>query len=126
MLLVFVQKRHLFPFFDLAYQGYATGDVNQDAFAVRQFAQDGHQMVLTQSYAKNMGLYGKRAGEQDPTVGVGEDVCANVLWFFSPMYRILLWYKAMSVLPSSLHLLSCCVVHRSCCHSLLGLLSHLS
>lgn len=46
----------------MAYQGFASGDVNQDAFAVRQFVKDGHQIALAQSYAKNMGLYGERAG----------------------------------------------------------------
>ncbi|KAK7791952.1 hypothetical protein R5R35_002439 [Gryllus longicercus] len=57
-----VKKKNLFPFFDMAYQGFASGDVTRDAFAVREFVKDGHQIVLTQSYAKNMGLYGERAG----------------------------------------------------------------
>lgn len=57
-----IKKRNLFPFFDMAYQGFASGDVNKDAFAVRAFLQDGHQIALAQSYAKNMGLYGERAG----------------------------------------------------------------
>lgn len=39
---------------------FFAGDVDGDAFAVRQFIADGHQIALTQSYAKNMGLYGKR------------------------------------------------------------------
>jgi len=38
------------------------GDVDGDAFAVRQFLNDGHNICLAQSYAKNMGLYGQRAG----------------------------------------------------------------
>ena len=42
----------------MAYQGFATGDVDGDAFAVRQFINDGHQIALCQSFAKNMGLYG--------------------------------------------------------------------
>lgn len=57
-----VKKRNLFPFFDMAYQGFASGDVAKDAFAVRAFLKDGHQIALAQSYAKNMGLYGERAG----------------------------------------------------------------
>lgn len=57
-----IKKRNLYPFFDLAYQGFASGDINKDAFAVRQFAKDGHQFALAQSYAKNMGLYGERVG----------------------------------------------------------------
>lgn len=57
-----MKKRNLFPFFDMAYQGFASGDVAKDAFAVRAFLKDGHQIALAQSYAKNMGLYGERVG----------------------------------------------------------------
>lgn len=57
-----VKKRNLYPFFDMAYQGFASGNVDKDAFAVRLFAKDGHQFCLAQSYAKNMGLYGERVG----------------------------------------------------------------
>lgn len=46
----------------MAYQGFATGDLNNDAQAVRLFAKDGHSFALAQSYAKNMGLYGQRVG----------------------------------------------------------------
>lgn len=57
-----VKKRNLLPFIDIAYQGFATGNIDNDAFSVRQFAKDGHQMLVTQSYSKNMGLYGERVG----------------------------------------------------------------
>jgi len=57
-----IKKRNLYVFFDMAYQGFASGDVDHDAFAVRQFLKDGHNICLSQSYAKNMGLYGERAG----------------------------------------------------------------
>lgn len=57
-----IKKRQLFPFFDMAYQGFASGDVAKDAFAVRLFLKEGHQVALAQSFAKNMGLYGERAG----------------------------------------------------------------
>lgn len=57
-----IKKKNLFPFFDMAYQGFASGSVDKDAFAVRLFLKDGHQIALAQSYAKNMGLYGERAG----------------------------------------------------------------
>jgi aspartate aminotransferase len=46
----------------MAYQGFATGDIDRDASAVRQFIDDGHQIALAQSFAKNMGLYGERVG----------------------------------------------------------------
>lgn len=57
-----IRKKKLFPFFDMAYQGFATGDVTNDAYAVRHFADEGHEMILCQSFAKNMGLYGERIG----------------------------------------------------------------
>lgn len=43
----------------MAYQGFASGDIDRDAYAVRYFLKDNHQMALAQSFAKNMGLYGK-------------------------------------------------------------------
>jgi aspartate aminotransferase len=51
-----------FPFFDMAYQGFASGDTNKDAFALRHFIKEGLRPVLCQSFAKNMGLYGERVG----------------------------------------------------------------
>ncbi|GJE86060.1 aspartate aminotransferase family protein [Phanerochaete sordida] len=57
-----VKEKQLFPFFDMAYQGFASGDFTRDAFAVRHFVSEGHQVVLSQSFAKNMGLYGERVG----------------------------------------------------------------
>ncbi|KAJ4982026.1 hypothetical protein NE237_032863 [Protea cynaroides] len=51
-----------FPFFDMAYQGFASGDPERDAKAIRIFLEDGHSIGCAQSYAKNMGLYGQRIG----------------------------------------------------------------
>lgn len=51
-----------FPFFDMAYQGFASGNPERDAKAIRIFLDDGHLLGLAQSYAKNMGLYGQRVG----------------------------------------------------------------
>jgi aspartate aminotransferase len=56
------KKRQLYVFFDMAYQGFASGDINRDAHAVRYFVESGHNICLSQSYAKNMGLYGERIG----------------------------------------------------------------
>ncbi|CAF4264982.1 unnamed protein product, partial [Rotaria magnacalcarata] len=36
--------------------------IDDDAFAVRKFVEDKHNLILAQSYAKNMGLYGERVG----------------------------------------------------------------
>lgn len=57
-----IKKKNLFPFFDMAYQGFASGDVAKDAYAVRLFIKEGHKIALAQSFAKNMGLYGERIG----------------------------------------------------------------
>ena len=47
---------------DSAYQGFASGDAEADAAALRQFVDEGHSMLLSQSFAKNFGLYGERVG----------------------------------------------------------------
>ncbi|ODV89983.1 hypothetical protein CANCADRAFT_99031 [Tortispora caseinolytica NRRL Y-17796] len=57
-----VKEKNHFPFFDMAYQGFASGDTVRDAFAVRHFVKEGLQVALCQSFAKNMGLYGERVG----------------------------------------------------------------
>jgi len=56
------KKQELFVFFDMAYQGFASGCTVKDAFAVRYFLEQGHNICLAQSFAKNMGLYGERVG----------------------------------------------------------------
>ena len=55
------QKSH-FPFFDCAYQGFASGDLAKDAWAVRYFVEQGFELCIAQSFSKNLGLYGERAG----------------------------------------------------------------
>jgi len=47
---------------DCAYQGFASGDAEADAYAIRTFVEAGHSFLLAQSFAKNFGLYGERAG----------------------------------------------------------------
>lgn len=55
------QKKH-FPFFDCAYQGFASGSLSRDAWAINYFVEQGFELMIAQSYAKNFGLYGERAG----------------------------------------------------------------
>jgi len=58
-----VKEKNAIPVFDTAYQGYATGDLDKDAWSVRYFAHDlGLELMVTQSYSKNFGLYGERIG----------------------------------------------------------------
>jgi aspartate aminotransferase len=49
-------------FFDSAYQGFASGDLDRDAFAVRYFVSRGFEFMVAQSYSKNFGLYNERCG----------------------------------------------------------------
>jgi aspartate/tyrosine/aromatic aminotransferase len=53
--------KKLVPFFDFAYQGFAAG-LEEDAKAIRLFAEEGHEMVVANSFSKNFGLYAERVG----------------------------------------------------------------
>lgn len=84
-----MKKRHLLPFFDCAYQGFASGDASQDAFAIRMFIEDGHSLATVQSFSKNFGLYGQRVGAlsvvtQDP--GEADRVLSQMKMTIRPMY----------------------------------------
>ncbi|KAI0318976.1 pyridoxal phosphate-dependent transferase [Amylostereum chailletii] len=84
-----VKEKQLFPFFDMAYQGFASGSTDKDAFAVRHFISEGHQIALSQSFAKNMGLYGERAGAFSLTVADPEEkarVDSQLKIVIRPMY----------------------------------------
>ena len=58
------QQKGLIPFFDLAYQGFASGSLDEDAFAIRHFMNctPRIEFCVAQSFSKNLGLYGQRAG----------------------------------------------------------------
>ncbi|KAF2452731.1 pyridoxal phosphate-dependent transferase [Lineolata rhizophorae] len=62
-----------FPFFDCAYQGFASGSLDRDAWAVRHFVERGFELLVAQSYAKNFGLYGERAGCFHFVAGAGAE-----------------------------------------------------
>ncbi|KAL0478331.1 aspartate aminotransferase [Acrasis kona] len=57
-----IKKKNHLTFFDSAYQGFASGDLDKDAFSVRLFVDQGLELMAAQSYAKNFGLYGERIG----------------------------------------------------------------
>ncbi|KAJ5105532.1 hypothetical protein NUU61_002879 [Penicillium alfredii] len=57
-----MRERQHFPFFDTAYQGFASGDLARDAWAIRYFIAQGFELCVAQSFAKNFGLYGERTG----------------------------------------------------------------
>lgn len=57
-----VEERKLFPFFDCAYQGFASGDLERDSSSFRYFVDRGFETICAQSFAKNFGLYNERIG----------------------------------------------------------------
>jgi aromatic-amino-acid transaminase len=56
-----VRARELLPLFDFAYQGFGDG-LEEDAWAVRLFAETLPEMLITSSCSKNFGLYRERTG----------------------------------------------------------------
>lgn len=56
------QERNLFPVFDIAYQGFASGDLEKDAWPIREFLNKGLELFAAQSFSKNFGLYNERVG----------------------------------------------------------------
>jgi aspartate aminotransferase, mitochondrial len=60
--LAVVRERGLQCLFDMAYQGFTSGDADVDAGAVRLAVEMGCKVLLAQSFSKNMGLYGHRVG----------------------------------------------------------------
>jgi aspartate/tyrosine/aromatic aminotransferase len=56
-----IKNARLLPFFDLAYQGFGIS-LDADAEPIRHFVNEGHSLLAAYTYAKNMGLYGERAG----------------------------------------------------------------
>ena len=56
-----VRSRDLLPLIDFAYQGFGDG-LEQDAWAVRLFAEALPELLITSSCSKNFGLYRERTG----------------------------------------------------------------
>jgi aspartate aminotransferase len=56
-----VKARELLPLIDFAYQGFGDG-LEQDAWAVRLFAKQLPELLITSSCSKNFGLYRERIG----------------------------------------------------------------
>ena len=50
-----VKERELLVFFDAAYLGFASGDYDDDAFAIRYFVEEGITLLLAVSFAKEYG-----------------------------------------------------------------------
>lgn len=70
-------KNHV-AFFDVAYQGFATGSLDEDAYAPRYFLSRKMEFLVAQSYSKNLGLYGERVGAIN-IVTASKDAATRVL-----------------------------------------------
>ncbi|KAL2479786.1 Aspartate aminotransferase 3 [Abeliophyllum distichum] len=84
-----MRSKGLLPFFDSAYQGFASGSLDADAASVRMFVADGGECLAAQSYAKNMGLYGERVGALSivcKTAEVASRVESQLKLVIRPMY----------------------------------------
>jgi len=55
------KKKHFFVM-DTAYPGFASGKIKEDVKPLEILANEGIELAICQSYSKNMGLYGERAG----------------------------------------------------------------
>ncbi|EPY35857.1 aspartate aminotransferase, mitochondrial [Angomonas deanei] len=57
------EKKQLVVLVDMAYQGFASGDIDRDALLPRLLAASSvPAFLIAQSFAKNFGLYGQRTG----------------------------------------------------------------
>ncbi|NRO97686.1 aminotransferase class I/II-fold pyridoxal phosphate-dependent enzyme [Paraburkholderia sp. NMBU_R16] len=72
-----VKARGLVPFLDIAYQGFGDG-IQEDAFAVRLFADAELNAFVSSSFSKSFSLYGERVGALS-VIATGKDEAARVL-----------------------------------------------
>jgi len=83
------KERKILPFFDCAYQGFASGNADEDAGALRLFVEDGHLLATVQSFSKNFGLYGHRVGTLSiigDTEEEAQRVVSQLKLLIRPMY----------------------------------------
>lgn len=64
-------KQHI-PFLDIAYQGFGDG-IDEDAFAVRLFAESGLNFFIASSFSKSFSFYGERVGALSVVSGSAEE-----------------------------------------------------
>lgn len=72
-----IQRRKHVPFLDIAYQGFGD-NLQDDAIAVRLFAESGLPLFIASSFSKSFSLYGERVGALT-LLTAGLDETARVL-----------------------------------------------
>ncbi|CAL9161391.1 unnamed protein product [Musa hybrid cultivar] len=50
-----IQEKNI-PYFDIAYQGFASGSLDADAYSISLFVDHGLELLVAQSYSKKLGL----------------------------------------------------------------------
>ena len=94
-----VEANELVPFFDVAYQGFASGSLEEDAYAPRLFESRGIEFFCAQSYSKNLGLYAERIGAINAVVNdkeTAEKTLSQVRVFLSLFaYCMGNWYDVV-------------------------------
>ena len=83
-----VQERGLIPFMDIAYQGFGD-DMDSDAYAIRKAVDMGLPLFVSNSFSKNLSLYGERVGGLSvvcPTVDEAERVFGQLNAFVRRIY----------------------------------------
>ncbi|XP_026464745.1 aspartate aminotransferase, mitochondrial-like [Ctenocephalides felis] len=85
-----IKQKQMLPFFDLAFQGFATGDMNIDAFPLRYFVSHGINLCVASSFSKNMGLYAERVGVLSFTTDCKEEsdrIMSQLKIIIRPLYN---------------------------------------
>ncbi|CAL9045224.1 unnamed protein product [Musa banksii] len=71
------QEKKNIPYFDIAYQGFASGSLDADAYSISLFVDRGLELLVAQSYSKKLGLYAERIGAIN-VVCLSSDAAARV------------------------------------------------
>lgn len=82
-------SRYETQLFESFVTGFASGDAEADAAALRFFVAEGHRILLAQSFAKNFGLYGERTGTLSVVCNSPEErsaVMSQLKLIIRPMY----------------------------------------
>ncbi|GKZ27419.1 hypothetical protein AbraCBS73388_004637 [Aspergillus brasiliensis] len=89
-----MKNARCFPFMDIAYQGLGSS-MEDDAYGIRLFAEMEFEMLVCQSFSKNLGLYGERCGalhvvcsSSTAATNVYDQLRCLIRWEFSssPLY----------------------------------------
>lgn len=67
-----LQRKQHIPFLDIAYQGFGDG-IEEDAIAVRLFAESGMNFFVSSSFSKSFSFYGERVGALSVVSGSAEE-----------------------------------------------------